>query len=450
MNVSLTTVNNRPGSGLRRRAVVPSWPLVAAFLLLPLWWALGVSGVILPAVALPVIATLALRRRLTVPRGFGWFLLFLVWCGLSATQLDTARQGFSLAYRGALYVSTGLLFLAVFNLPREQVPASRIVRLMGGFFALIVVGGFVGMLLPGRSFSTPAEALLSPALLADAFVQDLVSAATSSGRAFAAYPIYRPEAPFIYANEWGAAYAMSLPFALGSLAYIRTRPGRDLMLMLIGLSIFPLVFSLNRGAWLSAGVATLYAAVRLARGRNGRLVKVLSIGAIVMALMLFATPLGDVVAARLSNGFGDASRRQLYETSVELVMASPVFGYGAPVQLDGTVAVGTHGQLWTVLVSQGVTGLSLFLGWLLWAFWRARRPLPPGHPGDRNARLWCEVVLFTALIQLPYYDLLPWGLAIAMVAAAIAWREEAAEPPRGELRPLGGAAPGGARRALRR
>jgi hypothetical protein len=50
--------------------------------------------------------------------------------------------------------------------------------------------------------------------------------------------------------------------------------------------------------------------------------------------------------------------------------------------------------------------------------------LPPGHPGDVTVRFWCEVVIFVALIQMPYYDLLPWGLAIAMVAAALAWREE--------------------------
>lgn len=429
MTVSPTTTLTHRARPSSRFSDPGAWPLVALFLMLPLWWALGLSGVILPLLALPMVASIALRRRLHVPRGFGWYLLFLVWCALSATQLATPRQGGALAYRGALYVSAGLLFLALLNLPREQIPASRIVRLMAGFFAIVVVGGYVGMLVPGRSFETLAQALVPASLLHDDFVRDLVSAATSSGRAFAAYPIHRPEAPFIYTNEWGAAYAMSLPFALGAVGYARTRVGRDMMVLLIGMSVFPLVFSLNRGAWLSAGVASLYAAVRLTRGRNARLVKVLAVGAIAVALVMFATPLGDIVAARLSNGFGDTSRRLLYESSVELVSESPVFGHGAPVQAEGTAAVGTHGQLWTVVVSQGIPGVILFVGWLLWAFVRARRRLPPAHPGDRQARLWCEVVLFTALIQLPYYDLLPWGLSMAMVAAAVAWREEAADAP---------------------
>jgi hypothetical protein len=33
------------------------------------------------------------------------------------------------------------------------------------------------------------------------------------------------------------------------------------------------------------------------------------------------------------------------------------------------------------------------------------------------------VVIFTAIIQLPYYELLPWGLPIVMIAAATALRE---------------------------
>jgi hypothetical protein len=41
------------------------------------------------------------------------------------------------------------------------------------------------------------------------------------------------------------------------------------------------------------------------------------------------------------------------------------------------------------------------------------------------------VAIFTAIIQMPYYDLLPWGLPIAMIAAAVAWREHSAPLVRG-------------------
>ncbi|MFI5056051.1 MAG: O-antigen ligase family protein [Actinomycetota bacterium] len=412
--------------GRRQHRIGSAWPLIVLFPMLPVWWALGISGIVLSLCTLPLIAALVLRRRILVPRGFGLYLVFLLWCVFSATQLVSSRQAFSSAYRGSLYLGAGLLFLYVLNASRADLPPDRVVGIMAGFFVLTVVGGVIGMIVPNISFTTVAHGLVPPSLLADQFVSDLVSASTSSGRAFAAYPIYRPKAPFIYANEWGAAYAMSLPFALCAVAKARTKARRDMLLIVCLVSVFPLVFSLNRGAWLSAVAGVLYATIRLARGRNGQLLRVVAVASMILGVLFFVTPLGEIVMTRLQNGYGDAHRAELYSESLTLVRSSPVLGYGAPVLIEGNLSAGTHGQLWTILVSQGVPGLLAFTGWLLWALWRSSRRLPPGHPGDPVVRFWCEVTIFVALIQMPYYDLLPWGLSIAMVAAAVAWREDLA------------------------
>ena len=392
--------------------------------MLPLWWALGVSGLVLSLCVFPLLAALIFRRRILVPRGFGLYLLFLLWCAFSAFQLQTARQAFSAGYRGSMYLAAGLLFLYILNTPRDRLSPDRAVRIMASFFVIAVIGGVVGMVIPNITFTTVAKGFVPPNLLSDPFVSDLVSASTSSGRAFSAYPIYRPKAPFIYANEWGAAYAMSLPFALCAIAKARTKIGRDALVITALVSVFPLVFSLNRGAWLSALAGVLYATVRLARGRNTQLLRVAAAVSLLVGTVLFVTPLGEIVVTRLQNGYGDAHRAQLYAESIDLVRASPLFGYGAPVLIEGNLSAGTHGQLWTIVVSQGVPGLLFFTGWLIWALWRAARRLPRGHPGDTVVRFWCEVAIFVALVQMPYYDLLPWGLSIAMVAAALAWREE--------------------------
>jgi polysaccharide biosynthesis protein PslJ len=413
----------------RRTALSSTWPLVVLFPLLPLWWALGLSGIILSACVVPLLAALILRRRVLVLRGFGLYLLFLVWCIFSAAELVTGRQWVSAAYRGSMYLAAGLLFLFVLNAPRERVTPDAAVRILAGFFAVIAIGGLVGMVIPTATFTTPAKALLPPNLLSDSFISALVSASTSTGKAFAAYPIFRPKAPFIYTNEWGATYAMTLPFALCALTRARTRAGRDLFALVLLLSVFPLVFSLNRGAWLSATVGVMYAVLRLARSRNGQVLRVAAAVGFVVAVIVVVTPIDEIVTTRLENGFGDAHREQLYTESVALVRESPIVGHGAPVLVEGDVSAGTHGQLWTIVVSQGIPGLLLFVGWLLWAWWRAKRPLPPGHPGDPTIRFWCEVTIVVALAQMPYYDLLPWGLAIAMVAAALAWREQLAFVP---------------------
>jgi polysaccharide biosynthesis protein PslJ len=420
----LTPITPASAPHPHRRGITGTWPLLVLFPMLPLWWALGVSGLVLSICTLPLLAALILRRRILVPRGFGLYLLFLLWCVFSATGLQSARQTFSAGYRGSMYLAAGLLFLYILNTPRDRLSPDRAVRIMASFFVIAVVGGVVGMIIPNITFTTLAKGFVPPSLLSDTFVSDLVSASTSSGRAFAAYPIYRPKVPFIYTNEWGAAYAMSLPFALCAIAKARSRIARDALVVTALISVFPLVFSLNRGAWLSATAGVLYATVRLARGRNGQLLRVAAVVSLLVGAVLFVTPLGEIVVTRLQNGYGDAHRAELYAESIGLVRASPLFGYGAPVLIEGNLSAGTHGQLWTIVVSQGVPGLLFFTGWLVWALLRAARRLPRGHPGDPVVRFWCEVALFVALVQMPYYDLLPWGLSIAMVAAALAWREE--------------------------
>lgn len=413
-----------------RRRRHAAWPLVVLFPMLPLWWLLGVAGFVLPLMALPLVLSLLFRRRIAAPKGFGLYLLFLLWCLFSATQLAEQKQAFSLAYRGAIYVAAGALFLYVLNLTKEELPTATVVRCLAAFFVITVVGGIVGMVLPAVTIPTPTQVLMPQQLLNERFVSDLVTASTSASRAFGAYPIHRPKAPFTYTNEWGAAFAMTLPFAICGLAFVRRRLHRDLLLLVLALSVFPLVFSLNRGAWLSVAAGLAYATLRSARGRNAQLLKVVALGLLVLGALLFLTPLGEIIMIRLTNGYGDAHRAELYAQSIDLVRASPFLGHGAPVLVAGNLSAGTHGQLWTILVSQGIPGLVLFVGWLGWAWWKASRPLPVGAPGDPWVRLWCEVAIFVAIVQLPFYDLLPWGLPIAMVAAALAWREADQRPVR--------------------
>ncbi|MEO8477655.1 MAG: O-antigen ligase family protein [Actinomycetota bacterium] len=418
--------------------------------MLPLWWLLGVAGFILPLMAVPLIASLLVRRRITAPKGIALYLTFLVWCAFSATQLSDPKQALSLVYHGGIYVAAGALFLYVLNRTRQELPTATVVRCLAVFFVITVVGGIVGMVIPAVTIPTPARAMMPAQLLNERFVSDLVRASTSSARAFGAYPIHRPQAPFTYTNQWGAAYAMTLPFAICGLAFVRRRLHRDLLLLVIVLSVFPLVFSLNRGAWLSVAAGLAYATLRSARGRNAQLLKIAALGSLVVGALLFLTPLGEIIMIRLTNGYGDAHRAELYAQSIELVRASPILGHGAPVMVSGNLSAGTHGQLWNILVSQGVPGLVLFVGWLGWAWWKASRPLAPTASGDRWVRLWCEVAIFVAVVQLPFYDLLPWGLPIAMVAAALAWREgdQLAGPARRAASAATAAAPSAANRGF--
>ena len=66
------------------RWLPPEWPLVFMLAGYPVWWFLGAGALIWPLFSLPMLGRLVMRRRtVRVPRGFGWWLLFLVWMLLS-------------------------------------------------------------------------------------------------------------------------------------------------------------------------------------------------------------------------------------------------------------------------------------------------------------------------------------------------------------------------------
>ena len=88
-------------------------------------------------------------------------------------------------------------------------------------------------------------------------------------------------APFAYANTWGAAYAFFLPFFVITWIVRAERRRRIAGILVLLASLWPVVYSLDRGLWIALGVAVCFAglkivargggrALRLAAGRHGR------------------------------------------------------------------------------------------------------------------------------------------------------------------------------------
>jgi hypothetical protein len=97
-----------------------------------------------------------------------------------------------------------------------------------------------------------------------------------------------------------------------------------------------------------------------------------------------------------------------------------VFGFGVTITSTTTSSiydpkVGTQGQFWMVLISHGVVALVCFVGFfLLTAALTFRRR-------DFAGMVYNAIVL-VGTIETVYYGLVPYGLPLMMVAAALAWR----------------------------
>jgi hypothetical protein len=424
---SSTGVAARPAP--RRSGLPEGWPVLLLFCGFPLWWILGLSALIWIVLAVPMLGWMLARGRMRMPKGFGLWLAFLFWMLLSATQLEETRRWYAYSYRAVLYLSMTVMFLYVYNLPRAAVPARRIILALMFFWATVICFGFAALAEPGFRTSTPALALLPESIATTSFAQDLFGAKLAQVQTFIGYALPRPSAPFTYTNEWGGAVGLLTPMALAAIGLFRTYLPRNLVRLLLVASLVPIVVSSNRGLWVGLGAGLVYAALRVAlRGNARALVAIVGFLALVVALVAF-TPLERYFSDRLATPHSNERRSSLSTQAVRGAMERPLLGFGGPRESADTPnapEIGTHGQVYLVLFSQGIPGLAFFLGWWLWALWTTSR-------GATGPPLWCHVALLVGVLEFLYYDMMPTQLHLMMVIAAVAWREreaQASPPPR--------------------
>jgi len=400
------------------RRLPPAWPLLALYVLFPVWWVLGLGELIWPLLALPMLFALLVRRRVSIPRGFGLWVAFLGWMLISGLELDSPERAVGFAYRAVIYLSATVILLYVFNTTEDELPSRRIVNVFAYFWLLVVVGGFLAILFPEVSFSTPVEAILPRGLVANGLVYEMVHPGFAQVHDFLGYPVPRPAAPFVYTNDWGSTFGILLPFVIVSFVRSRSDLWR-LVLVVAGIaSLVPLVVSLDRGLWLSAGVGLVYALLRLGAAGRGRVFGAVALLVPVTVAILWFSPLHQLISDRFAHPHSNTRRLELYQESVDSVSQSPLLGFGAPrpSDLSSTApAVGTQGQFWLVLFSHGVPGLLLFQAWFVLVWWRARGTDPP------DAFL-AHLVLLIAFVQMPFYGWLPVQLILLMVASSVGLR----------------------------
>jgi polysaccharide biosynthesis protein PslJ len=410
-----------------------TWPLVFLFVAFPVWWLIGVSAFIWPVIAAPMLLALVWRGRTRAPVAFALWLAFVSWVFLSGLQLSSGTTILTFVYRFLLYCAAGVLFLYVYNMPRSAWLDAKVLRILTVFWMVVVAGGYAGILLRSHTFTPPIDYLLPAGLRDKPFVQELVQPVFAQVSSVLGFPVPRPAAPFAYTNNWGGNIAVLTMAAIATIATVGPGRWRRLVLAVLFLSIVPMVFSLNRGMFLSLAIGALYVTVRLAaRGRLSALAAVLALAALAVVIVAL-TPLGHLVGQSFASTHGQSNltRLSLYQQASTGANASPLFGYGAPKLPAGAPAgsgplIGTQGQFWAVLYASGYPALIFFLGFFLAVLWQTRHVRGTGG-------LWLHAIPVVALAQTVVYGWLPVELQVIMVAAALAYRLcwHPAQPPPG-------------------
>lgn len=415
---ALTALADRqPEPGPPRRLRLPRWPFSLAFAGFPLWWLLGVVDFIWILMGAVMLLYLVRVRAPAAPRWFGVWLVFLVWAGLSAMHLSEAGDYLVFGYRYAIYLSCTVLLLYVFN-DRGGLTDRFVAGTFTVLWAVTVVGGYLAMLFPTAVLRTPMNFLLPDGLRNNPWINQMVVRRFSQYNPESYFDLApRPSAPFLYTNNWGNVYSLLVPFVVAYLLEVRGTRRFWLISLAMAASLVPAIYSLNRGMFLGLGIAAVYAAVRMLLMGNVRgLVAVgvaVSVGVVVFQLL----PTEDALQARIESPSLD-DRASLYALSVDAALESPFFGYGRTLDVDDTGTrdpVGTQGQLWMVLVSHGVGATIFFVTWFAVTFILSLRRQDPNGVA-------MNTVLLVSTIELAYYGVVPYGLPVMMVAAALALR----------------------------
>jgi polysaccharide biosynthesis protein PslJ len=425
-----------PVPGVRE---LPAWPVYALFAGFPLWWVLGLGAFAVLIVAIPMFLLLAQRRNVEVPAAFWLWIGFVVWACVAALELSSGSKLVGFSVRMGNYVGSTIVFLYLYN-GRQRLNNRTVLRALVLFFAIVVAGGYLGVLVPRGGLSTPVQSLLPLNISNNEYVHALVHPSFAEVQRPYGSPrtFYRPSAPFPYTNSWGCNVALLVPLVVAAIMTFRRPVWRLAMVALLAAACVPAFATLNRGMFLALGLVLAYASVRLAlRGRLLPLSMVLGGASVGLAVAVSAGVLARL-QERLHYSGTNVGRQTIYREAFEGALNSPVFGHGAP-QPSTTVdvSVGTQGQVWNVMFSYGFVALAFFLGWfglVVLQSWRARN----------EAELWVHATLFVAFATFFYYGYDGTQLTVAMAAAALALRarrdpaeSEVAAPPADQVVPVG-------------
>ena len=435
-----------PAHGAPRNRTLPAWPVASILAFYPVWWALGLGVLIFALMAVPMLFLLIRRRAagrpLRLPPGFGWWAIFLAALVISIGALGADPAGTvaehatgrlpAVTYKAVMYASLTVLLVYAGNLTDAELSRRRLVKLLGWLFVVTVAGGLLGMVAGTFQFTSPVEWLLPPGVRNKGFVQSLVHPYAAQIMDIVGEGRPRPAAPWGYTNTWGNNFCL----LAGWLVVAAWQSGRGSAkfwaVVCLAVSIVPAVVSLNRGLWIGVGVLVVYVAARYVLAGKLWIIGAVVVAGAVLAVAMAATPLGDVVGARLDNGKSNGVRSFLIERALDGFQESPVIGYGgtrntlggrnsitvgesAGCERCGNFTVGGNGQLWQLLYAHGAVGTAGYLGFFAYGLWRFRR--------DRSAiGVAGSAAIVTSFSAMLWYNSLVTPLAFLVLAFALLWR----------------------------
>jgi hypothetical protein len=435
--------------GRRRLANHPAWPLVALLAGYPLWWVLGIADYMFVVLAIPMAVRLYRwhvhsTRRLRLPPGFLWWMLFLVCMLAGVATLSLSAPGTavspmgtrvaSFAARSLSYFAATVVLLYAGNLTERELSRRRLAWLLGLVAVYTVGGGLGGVIKPHFQFTAPLAYVVPRRIQGFMQNQGMLHPALAQLQGVLGTVLGRPDAPFDYTDTWGNCLAILIPWLVVGWWSFGGRRQRWIAIVTVGLAIVPAIYSLDRGLWIGLVFSACYLAFRLAARGRFAVLGVVCGGLVLLGVVVLATPLQSLITQRLHHNQDNATRNSLSLIATRDALSSPIIGYGdtrheqgsvesiaagptAKCPKCGYVSVGGNGQLWQLFICNGFVGAALYLAFFAYGIWRYWRDTTPyGMAG--------VLVLLLSFIFMVSYGAVGEPLCFMMLAYALLWRND--------------------------
>lgn len=413
-SVDVSLSERRPGARTMAPSDLPAWPVLVLLWGYPLFWALGLLAFAQVLVAIPMLAFLIMRWRVTLVPGVLPWLGFALWMLPASLMIDQFGRLVGLGVRFSQFLALAIMMIYIVN-ARSALSVRRVLHGLTFIWLFVIVGGYLGMLFPDVRLNLTIGRLLPDVLTANDYVRDLVFPPLAEIQTpwGVTEPFNRPSAPFAYTNGWGAAIAVLTPIALATALGHDTVRSKILISVGIIASIPPAVATTNRGLIVGIAAAIVYVVARLTlRGAWLALVRLLALTACCIVL-LQAFGLMEQVNLRQESVDTAAGRSALYVEAWQRTLQSPLLGYGAPRPSTWSeISVGTQGAIWNAMFCFGFVGLLLFIVMLVGSAVRT-------FDAPNASTLWLHAsVVVTCLLSIFYgldRQLVFIGIAVAVM-----------------------------------
>lgn len=400
---------------------LPKWPILFPGLAYPVLWLLGFGFALLPLSGALAAMVLIQRRHAVLPPGWYLWLSFLALMLASGIQIDTAGRMAGFSLRVAMVLGATSLAVYVYSATPRSVPIATVFATLSMLWVFMVVGGWLGLLLPSVVLETPGAQVMPGSLMSNDLVDSLVRPRFSQVETpWGREPIVRPAAPFQATNGWGCNAALLMPIVI---RYIRMTTGwRRWALASFTLAGVPVAMAtLNRGLLVGLAIAGMYVGLRALLARDLRLLGAMLGSAIALLTLAIATGAAAAIAQRTYDGGSNTTRANLYSEAFTRTLESPWLGHGAPrPSYFFDISVGTQGHVWNVMFSHGFIALALYLAFFVVTAWLGRSATGPAFAAHVTGVVGIAIPWF--------YGMDGTQIAVLLLAGAVAVRDVRLRP----------------------